>query len=144
MHVGMHDQGRCSKCMTSMQPVAGLQVDRRKLAADWRKRLQAVQASALAASQEGLSGELQAQLLAGSSDSTSGSTYLAALQLRDELAASAEKTLLGYYKGEAGIVDKIVKAFEKGCEWCCLPCRRNCIPCKYAWSKGCSAVSCGA
>ncbi len=70
----------------------------------------------MAASQEGLSGKLQAQLLASSSDSASSINYHAALRLRDELARSAEKTLLGYYKGEAGIVDKIVKAFENGCE----------------------------
>ncbi|KAK9867010.1 hypothetical protein WJX84_000769 [Apatococcus fuscideae] len=94
--------------------IADWLVDRRKLAGDWRKRLQAVQSSALAACREGLSGKLQAQLLAGSSDSAAGVSYLAALHLRDQLAVSADKTLLGYYKGEAGIVDKIVKVFEKG------------------------------
>ena len=78
-----------------------------------------MQAAALAASRQGLSEKLQAQLLAGSQDSAVGVSYLAALRLRDQLAASAEKTLLGYFKGEAGVVDKIVKAFEKGCEWCC-------------------------
>ena len=102
-------------------------MDRRKLAGDWRKRLQAVQSSALAACREGLSGKLQAQLLAGSSDSAAGVSYLAALHLRDQLAVSADKTLLGYYKGEAGIVDKIVKVFEKGCEWHALPCSHSCL-----------------
>lgn len=93
-----------------------MQVDRKKLAADWRKRLQTVQASALAAGREGLSSQLQTQLLSHSNDSAAGISYLAALRLRDELAKSADKTLLGYYKGEAGVVDGIVKAFEKGCE----------------------------
>lgn len=91
-------------------------MDRKKLAADWRKRLQAVQAAAVATSREGLSSQLQAQLLASSHDSATGISYLAALRLRDELAQSADKTLLGYFKGEAGVVDKIVKSFEKGCE----------------------------
>ena len=38
--------------------------------------------------------------------------YLAARDLRDRLTAGAEKNFLGYYKGEAGIWDKLIKAYE--------------------------------
>ena len=38
--------------------------------------------------------------------------YQAARSIRDSLIATAEKNFLGYYKGEAGIWDKLVRAYE--------------------------------
>ena len=38
--------------------------------------------------------------------------YLAARELRDCLIAGAEKSFLGYYKGDAGVWDKLIRAYE--------------------------------
>jgi hypothetical protein len=40
--------------------------------------------------------------------------YFRAVQIRDKLAESGERTLFGGLSGQAGIWDKIVKAYENG------------------------------
>ena len=42
--------------------------------------------------------------------------YLRAVEIRDKLAASCERTMFGGLTGAASQWDKVVKAYEKGCE----------------------------
>ena len=93
-HVLLH--GILQQCMIT-------QGVRKHLPADWRKRLQAIQA-ALATETRNLPPDV------GQDDSMS---YFAAKAIRDKLAGSADKTLFGGLKGSAGSWDKIVKAYEK-------------------------------
>lgn len=45
--------------------------------------------------------------------------YFRAVQTRDKLAETGERSLFGGLTGQAGIWDKIVKAYENGGEaWC--------------------------
>jgi hypothetical protein len=47
--------------------------------------------------------------------------YFRAVQIRDKLAATGERSLFGGLTGQAGIWDKIVKAYENGGRNECLP-----------------------
>ena len=94
--------------MTSV--VLYYQVGRQKLPADWHKRLQAIQAKITEAVKD-----LPAGLLAGSPGGAEAALdYFRAVQIRDKLAQNGERTLFGGLTGQAGIWDKIVKAYENG------------------------------
>lgn len=71
--------------------------------ADWRKRLQAIQAAAAT----------EAKSLPPGIGQHESMSYFAAKDIRDKLAGSADKGLFGNLKGSAGSWDKIVKAYEK-------------------------------
>lgn len=89
--------------------LACLQVTRQKVPSDWHKRVQAIQAKIAEASKE-----LPASLLAtlpGSADSPID--YFRAMQIRDKLAETAERSMFGGLTGEAAVWDKVVKAYEK-------------------------------
>lgn len=88
------------------------QVQRQKLPADWHKRLQAIQSKITEAVKE-----LPAGLLAGLLGSTEAVVdYFAAVKVRDRLAETGERTLFGGLTGQAGVWDKIVRAYENGGE----------------------------
>jgi hypothetical protein len=89
-----------------------LQVTRQKLPSDWHKRVQAIQAKIAQASKELPPGLLSS--LPGGADIPID--YLRAVDIRDKLAETAERTMFGGLSGQAGTWDKIVKAYEKGCE----------------------------
>ena len=76
---------------------------RKHLPADWRKRLQAIQAAAAT----------EAKSLPPGISQHESMSYVAAKEIRDKLAGSADKSLFGNLKGSAGSWDKIVKAYEK-------------------------------
>lgn len=97
-------QHRC-RCTTQ-------QVARQKLPADWHKRLQAIQGKMAQAVKE-LPAGLLAQV-AGSGEAPVD--YFRAVAIRDKLAQSGERSLFGGLTGQAGIWDKIVKAYENGGE----------------------------
>lgn len=97
-----------------MHPLV-VQVARQKLPADWHKRLQAIQAKVTEAVKELPAGLLTQ--VAGSSEVPVD--YFRAVQLRDKLAETGERTLFGGLTGQAGIWDKIVKAYENGGELAC-------------------------
>lgn len=93
-----------------------LQVQRQKLPADWHKRLQAIQAKISEAAKD-----LPAGLSAGLTGSAEAAVdYFRAIQIRDKLADTGERTLFGGLTGQASIWDKIVKAYENGGRY---PCR---------------------
>lgn len=92
---------------------------RKHLPADWRKRLQAIQAAA-ATEAKNLPPD------AGQYDSIS---YFAAKDIRDKLARSADKNLFGSLKGSAGTWDKIVKAYEKQSKSSLAVIHMSCFPC---------------
>lgn len=71
--------------------------------ADWRKRLQAIQAAASA----------EMKSLPSSFDQSASVSYFTAKAIRDKLAGNADKGLFGGLRGSAGTWDKIVKAYEK-------------------------------
>lgn len=83
-------------------------VDRRQVPTDWVRRLQAVQAQAAAAVAELPPGFL-AQLEGGEDAPLN---YARAKQVLERLAETAEKSLLGSYKGAAGVWGKLVHAYE--------------------------------
>lgn len=87
-----------------------LQVSRQKLPADWHKRLQAIQAKVTEAVKD-LPAGLLAQLPGGADAAVD---YFRAVQIRDKLAETGERTLFGGLSGQAGTWDKIVKAYENG------------------------------
>ena len=69
--------------------------------AKWRSKCKALQLKVA---------ELKAQL---PQDMQGGeANYQTARSIRASLIATAEKNFLGYYKGEAGIWDKLVRAYE--------------------------------
>ena len=100
----------------------GAQVTRQKIPADWHKRVQAIQAKAAEASKQLPAGLLSS--LPGGADVPID--YLRAVEIRDKLAATAERTLFGGLTGEAATWDKIVKAYEKGREPACSSCCSCC------------------
>ncbi|WIA38655.1 hypothetical protein OEZ86_001962 [Tetradesmus obliquus] len=85
-------------------------VSRQKLPADWHKRLEAIKSKISEAEKELPPGLLSQ--LPGPADATVD--YFRSLQIRDKLAESGERTLFGGLSGQAGIWDKIVKAYENG------------------------------
>lgn len=89
-----------------------LQVVRQKLPHDWHKRLQAIQAKVSEAVKELPAGVLTQ--VAGSAEVPVD--YFRAVQIRNKLAETGERSLFGGLTGQAGIWDKIVKAYENGGE----------------------------
>ena len=81
-----------------------LQVERKQLTSAWRKVLQAIQARVKAEL-----GSLPATL---QPEEGQGTDYTAVKHIRDTLAETANKSLLGGLKGTAGLWDKIVKAYQ--------------------------------
>lgn len=88
------------------------QVSRQKLPADWHKRLEAIKSKISEAEKELPAGLLSQ--LPGPADAPVD--YFRAVQVRDKLAASGERSLFGGLLGQAGTWDKIVKAYENGGE----------------------------
>ncbi len=84
---------------------------RQKLVADWSKRLAAIQAKASDLFFKELKPELIAQLRGGPEAPLD---YLRAVEIRDALAKTAERTLFGGLTGPAAEWDKVVKAYDKG------------------------------
>eukprot|EP00775_Hariotina_reticulata_P008742 gene8742-8922_t len=85
-------------------------VTRQKLPGDWHKRVQAIQAKITEALKDLPAGTM-AQLPGGQD---APMDYLMAVQIRDKLAETGERTLFGGLSGQASIWDKIVKAYENG------------------------------
>jgi CDK5 regulatory subunit-associated protein 3 len=86
------------------------QVTRQKLPVDWHARLQAIQARSAQAAKE-----LPPGLLASlpGADGTAVD-YFRARAVRDKLAQDGERSLFGGLTGQAGVWDKIVRAYENG------------------------------
>ena len=80
------------------------QAERKLLPLDWRRRLQLIQHKVSAASQQG---SADAAFQRGHS-----ADYLAVAALRDRLAESAARSLLGGLTGPAADWDKLVRAYE--------------------------------
>lgn len=83
---------------------------RQKLPSDWHKRVQAIQAKITEALKDLPAGTM-AQLPGGQD---APMDYFRAVQIRDKLAETGERTLFGGLSGQASIWDKIVKAYENG------------------------------
>ncbi|KXZ55081.1 hypothetical protein GPECTOR_3g237 [Gonium pectorale] len=84
-------------------------VTRQKIPKDWHKRLQVIQAKAAEALKE-----VPSEVLNGLTDGSDASVdYLRAVEIRDKLASTSERTMFGGLSGPAGTWDKIVKAYEK-------------------------------
>jgi hypothetical protein len=82
-----------------------VQVERQFLKAKWRSRCKALQLKVA---------ELKNQL---PKDMQSGeASHQNSKLVRDMLISSADKNFLGYYKGKAGVWDKIVRAYESESE----------------------------
>ncbi len=84
------------------------QVERKQLPADWRRRLQVIQASAA---------EAAAALPADGRGSVGGRDapldYAAVRAARDRLVDGAERSFFGGLAGPAGVWDKLVRAYER-------------------------------
>lgn len=87
---------------------------RQKLPGDWNKRVTAIQLKA----NESLK-ELPVNTVSKLGGSDAPLDYFRAVQIRDQLAATCERTLFGGLTGQAAVWDKIVKAYEKG-GTCCM------------------------
>jgi hypothetical protein len=85
------------------------QVRRQKLPGDWNKRLQAISTKANEAIKE-VAPELLRELKGGADAPLD---YFRAVEIRDKLAATCDRTLFGGLTGKAAEWDKIVKAYEK-------------------------------
>ncbi|GIM06415.1 hypothetical protein Vretimale_10743 [Volvox reticuliferus] len=84
-------------------------VTRQKIPKDWHKRLQVIQAKAAEALKE-----IPSEILNGLTDGADAPLdYLRAVEIRDKLSSTAERTMFGGLSGPAGTWDKIVKAYEK-------------------------------
>lgn len=83
---------------------------RQKLPKDWHKRVAVIKANAAASLKQLPSSITNA--LSGSAADTSVD-YYRAVEIRDALLPSAEKTMFGGLMGQAATWDKIVKAYEK-------------------------------
>ena len=81
------------------------QVERKQLPADWRRRLQVIQASAAEAAKALPPGEALC--------SDAPVEYAAVRGARDRLAAGAERGFFGGLAGPAAVWDKIVRAYER-------------------------------
>lgn len=90
----------------------GTQVTRQKIPKDWHKRLQVIQAKAAEAVKELPPGTLSS--LTDGADAPVD--YMRAVEIRDKLASTSERTMFGGLQGPAATWDKIVKAYEKQCE----------------------------
>lgn len=89
-------------------------MDRRLLPGDWRKRLQLVHRRVEeAAQQQPAPATLQAD---------QKQNYWAVASLRDRLAGSAPRTLLGGLTGPAAAWDSLVRAYESGSEALAIAC----------------------
>jgi CDK5 regulatory subunit-associated protein 3 len=86
-----------------------MQVERRQLPRDWRKRVHAIQSKVAQAASQLPPGFL-ADLLG---DSEAQLDYQAVKATRDKLKETAERTLFGGMAGPAGVWDKLCKAYEK-------------------------------
>lgn len=81
-----------------------MQAERKFLQAQWRSKNKALQIKAA---------ELATKLTEEYLEEYKGvKDYIAVRSLRDRLIEGAEKNFLGYYKGEAGVWDKLVGAYE--------------------------------
>lgn len=81
-----------------------MQAERKFLQAQWRSKNKALQIKAA---------ELATKLTEEHLGEYKGvKDYIAVRSLRDRLIEGAEKNFLGYYKGEAGVWDKLVRAYE--------------------------------
>ena len=87
-----------------LKQVPTMQVEHKQLSSAWRKVLQAIQARMKAEL-----GSLPASL---QSEEGQATDYTAAKHIRDTLAETANKSILGGLKGTAGLWDKIVKAYQ--------------------------------
>ncbi len=85
---------------------------RQKLPSDWNKRLVAIQAKA-AECYKSLPADTVSKLKGGPDAPLD---YTRAVQIRDLLVPTSERTLFGGLTGPALDWDKIVKAYEKGGE----------------------------
>ncbi|GIL55532.1 hypothetical protein Vafri_11095 [Volvox africanus] len=84
-------------------------VTRQKIPKDWHKRLQVIQAKAAEALKD-----IPSEVLNGLTDGPDAPLdYLRAVEIRDKLSSTAERTMFGGLSGPAGTWDKIVKAYEK-------------------------------
>ncbi|GLC43473.1 hypothetical protein PLESTM_001477200 [Pleodorina starrii] len=84
-------------------------VTRQKIPKDWHKRLQVIQAKATEALKE-----VPSEVLNGLTDGSDAPLdYLRAVEIRDKLSSTAERTMFGGLSGPAATWDKIVKAYEK-------------------------------
>lgn len=90
-----------------------MQNSRKKLPPDWHKRVAIIQSSVTAAVKE-LPAGLLTQLPGGAD---APMDYFRCRMVRDKLAETADRSLFGGLTGTAGVWDKIVKAYEKDCEW---------------------------
>ena len=86
---------------------------RKKMVADWHKRVQAIQGKITEAAKDLPPGLLAS--LPGGADAPID--YFRAVAIRDKLAEGGERTLFGGLAGAAGVWDTIVKAYEKQSEW---------------------------
>lgn len=84
-------------------------VNRQKLPGDWNKRVTAIALKANDCYKE-LPLEVTNQLVSPDAPLD----YFRAVQIRDRLAETSERTLFGGLTGQAAVWDKIVKAYEKG------------------------------
>ncbi|EFJ50509.1 hypothetical protein VOLCADRAFT_80276 [Volvox carteri f. nagariensis] len=84
-------------------------VTRQKIPKDWHKRLQVIHAKAAEALKE-VPPEVLTSLADGSDAPLD---YLRAVEIRDKLSSTAERTMFGGLSGPAATWDKIVKAYEK-------------------------------
>ena len=90
--------------LSSLNKVLRRKTERKFLPADWRRRLQLIQQKVTAAAQRA---PIDAGLELGQA-----CDYWLVAQIRDNLAATATKTLLGGLTGPAGDWDKLVRAYE--------------------------------
>lgn len=99
----MHDIP-CVHSEDTLSPSSPLQVDRKQLSTDWRKRLRVIQAKA-------------AELPQAPSVGDTLLDFFAIRDTRDRLAAGAERNLLGQLKGDAAEWHRLVGAYEQKGEY---------------------------
>lgn len=109
-----------------------IQEDLQRLPKDWRKRLCVVK-DALKAALGQLDPAIAAQ---GQSSSASGDgkeplNYFLAVAVFDQLKPGAQKSVLGWFQGEAGTWEKIVAAYRKQGESFDSECLQQLPICRY-------------
>ncbi|PNH04719.1 CDK5RAP3-like protein [Tetrabaena socialis] len=87
-------------------------VTRQKIPRDWHKRHQVIQAKAAEALKE-VPQDVLNNLTEGQDAPLD---YLRAVEIRDRMVSTAERTMFGGLIGPASTWDKIVKAYEKQCQ----------------------------